>query len=134
MPGGLMKNKSYEIFVSLDDDVLKIVISGSLVKKQAFDIAQAVYEIFDRYTPNKVLIDCTQFVGRLGVGDTYTHVREIKPGRHRPSRVAVFDNLENKNHFSFYETTSLNVGFNARFFGDLAKAQRWLSDKPETLP
>ena len=134
MPGGLVKNKSYEIFFSLDDDVLKIVISGSLVKGEAFDIAQAVYEIFDQYKPSKVLIDCAHFVGRLGVTDTYTHVRAIRPGKHRPSRVAVFDNLENKDYFSFYETTSLNVGFNARFFGDLAKAQRWLRDKPETLP
>jgi hypothetical protein len=95
--------------------VLKVIILGSLVEKEAVDIAQTVYEIFDQYKPDKVLIDCTYFIGRLGVVETYTHVRESRPGKHRPSKVAVFDNPENKNYFSFYETTGANIGLRARF-------------------
>jgi len=123
-----MSNKSYEIRSSFDEDVLKVIISGSLAEKEAVDIAQIVYEIFDQYKPDKVLIDCTHLIGRLGVVETYMHVRESKPGKHRPSRVAVFDNPENKDYFSFHETTGSNIGLRARFFSDLAEALRWLNE------
>ena len=123
-----MSNKSYEIRSSFDEDMLKVIISGSLVKEEAINIAQTVFETFDLYKPDKVLIDCTLLTGRLGVTETFILVSKFKHSKHRPSRVAVFDNPENKDYFSFHETTGLNRGLSARFFSNLTEALRWLHE------
>lgn len=123
-----MCHNSYEISSSFDEDMLTIKISGSLVKEETVDIARNVYKIFDHHKPDKVLIDCTTFTGRLGVVDTYRHVRAITPGQYRPPKIAVLDNPENKDYFSFQETTGSNVGLRSRFFCDLDEALRWLNE------
>ena len=42
-----MSKNSYEIRSSFDEDMLKVIISGSLVKEEAIDVAQTVFETFD---------------------------------------------------------------------------------------
>ena len=130
-----MSNESYTIHFSYDADVLKVVISGTLVtekttnmKGEAKNIAQTIYGAFEQYKPEKVLIDCTRLIGRLGVTETYFHVREIKPSQHHPARVAVMDIPENKEYFLFHETVGANSGLTSRFFGDQIDALQWLKE------
>lgn len=121
-----MTEKAYQIRFSWDKDVLKIAITGTLIRKDANDIAERVGEIFDEHKPAKALIDCTGLDGRLCVVDTFFHVREYRTSLHRPLKVAVLDRPENRDYYSFHETAAANVGLSPRFFGNHDEAVRWL--------
>lgn len=124
-----MEQENYEICSAWENDVLRISISGTLGEPMmagAKRIGQNVAELFDEHAPDKVLIDCTNLTGRLGVAETYFHLREYRPGAHLPSKVAVLDLPENRALFSFQETTGMNAGLFAKYFGNLAEALQWL--------
>jgi hypothetical protein len=44
-----------------------------------------------------------------------------------PPKVAVVDNIENVDYYSFHETTASNHGFYMTYFSDMDEAVKWLN-------
>ena len=123
-----MTDKTYQIDSLWDKDILIIVMTGKCSAENANEIARRVAEILDEYKPSRVLCDTTKLVGRLSVTETYYHVREYKPSKHRPEKFAVLDNQENKSYTTFHETTAANIGLRLTYFSDRNKAMEWLKE------
>ena len=123
-----MNEKTYQIGVSWNEDVLEIVITGQRSVKNAKEMAQDIFKILDEHRPNKVLVDSIKVSGRLEIAEIYFHVQEYPSPieRYRPKKVAVLDKPENKSLASFYEVAAANVFLPLKFFTNKNEALRWL--------
>ncbi|HEX8915838.1 MAG TPA: hypothetical protein VF796_26015 [Humisphaera sp.] len=121
-----MEPTEYHITSSRDAGLLLIGLTGQATRDNAGRIAADVIALVTAERADRVLVDCTRIGGRLGVTDTYYHVREYRLGDHRPRRVAVIDLPEHAEYFTFHETAAANVGYGfLRYFSDPAAARRW---------
>ena len=123
-----MNEKTYQIGVSWNEDVLEIVITGQRSIKNAQEMAQDIFKILDEHRPDKVLVDSTKVSGRLEIAEIYFHVQEYPSPikRHRPKNVAVLDKPENESLASFYEVAAANVFLPMKFFINKNEALIWL--------
>lgn len=121
-----MDGNTYQISITWNEDIMEIAITGQASKQNAHEIAQHAIKILSEHRPDKVLVDCTNLVGRLDLIDTYFHVRQYPSERHRPVKLAVVDIPENKGYFSFHETTASNAGVPIKYFTDSDEAVKWL--------
>ncbi|MBN1546982.1 MAG: hypothetical protein JW902_10005 [Syntrophaceae bacterium] len=118
-----MSEKTYQIEVSWDEEILEIIIIGRASKENAGEIAQEVFRIAGENKPKRMLIDCRNVQGRLSIGDTYYHVRGYPNVR---IKAAVLDILENKSYYSFHEAAAKNLGFPIKYFNHVDGAKAWL--------
>jgi hypothetical protein len=121
-----MIHKAYDISSYWDGDVLTIVITGQLLRGNAKEIARDVIAVTNAHKPQKTLINCLELVGRLSTADTYYHVRNYPSERYPVPRVAILDKEENKNYYSFHETTANNVGIYIKYYNNSDEAMQWL--------
>ena len=122
-----MEENHYKVDVSWDKDVLLITISGKATKQNASEMAKSVFGAQEELKPPKVLIDCTELEGRLSIIETYFHVKEYPKLKH-PTKRAILDKPENREFFTFHETTSVNSGVKMKYFTDIDKALNWLNE------
>lgn len=122
-----MDENHYKVDVSWNKDILWITISGKATRQNASEMAKSVFGAQEELKPAKVLIDCTRLEGRLSITDTYFHVREY-PKLNHPTKRAILDRPENREFFTFHETTSINAGVLMKYFTDIDKALKWLNE------
>ncbi|TAJ10615.1 MAG: STAS/SEC14 domain-containing protein [Nitrospirae bacterium] len=118
----------YTITTCLRDNVLEIAISGSGGRENADAIAQDVIAAIRTEQAGKILIDVRPFQGRMGVADTFFHVRRY-PLDLRHVRTAVIDLKEHSAFTSFFETTASTLGFSIRYFNEIPDALAWLQSE-----
>lgn len=107
----------YTITTQLRDNVLEIAISGTGGRERADAIAQDVIAAIRAAQAVKTLIDLRHLKGRMGVADTFFHVRRY-PLDLRHVRTAVIDLKEHRAFTSFFETTASTLGFSIRHFNE----------------
>ena len=120
-----MTDAAYGIDCSWKDDILRIVITGHTTVRNAGAIAQEVITLAAAQRATRLLIDARNLQGRLGITDTYFHVRDY-PAEMPRTRTAVVDLAENEPYWSFHETAAANIGFALRYFVDVDAAGAWL--------
>ncbi len=105
---------------------LTIRIAGNANADVSHEIIAAVFREMAMYSCPRVFIDIRSVEGRLGVLETFSMVSAY------PSmgglRVAIVDRPENSNWYEFYETVSVNRGYNNKVFTDPERAIAWLLD------
>lgn len=124
-----MDKKEYAVDVSWKEDILWVILTGKVTRQSASDISRIVFETAQESKPTKMLIDCTQLVGRMSIVDTYYHVQEYPPHSqsYRADRAAIVDTPENVAYYSFHETAAANVGTYMKYFTDINEAIGWLN-------
>jgi len=127
-----MNGKAYQVISSWDGDVLKIDMTGSItgpsILEDGQEMTRMTNALLDEHKPAKVLIDVRGLIGRFSIVDSWYHLNEYEPSQHIPHRLAVVDNPENREYFTFAETAGRNAGLQARYFEDIDSAKRWLSE------
>jgi hypothetical protein len=123
-----MSNKAYQTAVSWNNDTLVLTLSGLSSKQNADEIAQTVARICLETKPAKLLVDCRNLKGRLGIFDTYRLFKDYPlNGKSIVPRIAVVDLPENREQLSFYETEARNRGLDLLNFATEAEAVAWLN-------
>lgn len=121
----------YAIATHLLDNILAIAISGAGGKEHADAIAQDVIAAIRDAQAGKILIDIRPLTGRMGVADTFFHVRRY-PLDLRHVKTAVVDLKEHSAFGSFFETTASTLGFSIRYFNEIPDALAWLHSDSST--
>lgn len=122
-----VEGPDYTVVVQAHSDILELALSGQATRENASEIADVVTNIAIRYDC-PVLVDVQALKGRLGVTDTYYHVRRDRPHRQLGRKTAVVDLPENASYYTFHEITATNAGFNIRYFNTLENARAWLRE------
>lgn len=124
-----MKNEStYTISVYLNGDILEIILTGDLTRDLHDTIVRDVLSAIRDHSAKKVLIDISALKGRLGMADSYEHVRNF-PSHIYNMRFAMV-NVHGQNEIEkFQETTALNAGIKVKWFADVGAARTWLRGK-----
>lgn len=104
---------------------LIIRILGRADARVSDEIIAAIFREMAAHNCMRVLADIRGVEGRLGVLETFNMVSTYPciPGL----RVAILDRPEDKSWSDFYETASVNRGYDNRVFTDLEKAVEWLT-------
>ena len=124
----MLKKPYHCINSSVIDDTPVINISGNLSEISESDLQRDLLLVISGFKERKVLIiDIRNMKGRPGIGSTYYRVRNT-PYYNLFKKVAFIDLIENKDYYSFHETTALNAGHNIRYFNDRDEAREWLKD------
>jgi hypothetical protein len=114
---------------SIETDVqpgyLAIRILGHADARVSEEIVGAVFREIGAQGCPRLLIDIRGVDGRLGVLDTFNLVSSY------PAivgmRAAIVDRPENRSWSDFYETVSVNRGYDNKVFTDIDKAIEWLA-------
>ncbi len=122
-----VEGPGYVIVVEALSDILELSISGQATLENAYEIAERVTDITTRHR-KPVLMDVRTVKGRLGVADTYYHVRRDRPQEQSKWKTAVVDLSENASYYEFHQTTATNVGFFIRYFNTPEDARAWLRE------
>lgn len=118
----------YTITTQLRDNVLEIAVSGTGGRERADVIARDVIAAIRAAQAVKTLVDIRQLKGRIGVADTFFHVRRY-PLDLRHVRTAIIDLKEHESFASFFETTASTLGFSIRHFNEIPDALAWLQSE-----
>ncbi|MEN6575616.1 MAG: hypothetical protein ABFD90_04675 [Phycisphaerales bacterium] len=114
---------------SIETDVrpgyLAIRILGHADARVSEEIVGAVFSEIRAHGCPRLLIDIRGVDGRLGVLDTFNLVSSY-PGI-AGVRAAIVDRPENRSWSDFYETVSVNRGYDNKVFTDIDKAIEWLT-------
>ncbi len=121
-----VEGPGYTITVEAVHDILELAISGQATRENAQEIAQAFADVASRYD-KPVLVDVRDVEGRLGVTDTYYHVRN-HPHRRYKWKTAVIELPENASYYTFHEVTAMNAGLSLRYFHTHEEARAWLRE------
>ena len=123
-----MDEGAYQIGVSWNDNILQMVITGEASSEIANKIAQEVIAILVENRPKRVLIDCRNLKGRLGIIDTYFLIKNY-PGKHAVPKLAILDIAEKESYYAFQKVIAANVSLNSlRYFSDSDEAMSWLRE------
>lgn len=129
-----MDNGTYQIDVSWNGQLLEMTISGEATKDNGDAIALDVIRLVVQHKPDLLFIDVRKVKGRLGIIDTYFHVRDYPRPPHPVTRAAILELPENKDYYVFHETTARNAGMNVRYFVDFDEAMAWLQPHSDGHP
>ena len=123
-----MSNEAYQTAVSWNNDILVLTLSGLSSKQNSEEIAQTVARICLETKPAKLLVNCRDLKGRLGIFDTYQLFKNYPlKDKFVVPRIASVDVPENREQFSFFETEARNLGLDLRYFVTEAEALEWLN-------
>jgi hypothetical protein len=116
---------AWRIETDLQPGYLTIRILGNADARVAEEIIAAVFCEIAAHNCPRLLIDVRGVDGRLGVLDTFSMVSTypVMAG----IRAAIVDRPENRSWSDFYETVSLNRGYDNQVFTDIDKAVEWLT-------
>lgn len=118
----------YRIATQRHEEILQIEVAGTGGRENADAIARDVIAAIRTAQANKILIDVRPFQGRMGVADTFFHVRRY-PLDLKHVRTAVIDLKEHKAFTAFFETTAATLGFSIRHFNETPDALAWLQSE-----
>lgn len=122
-----MNERTYQIGVSWNEEILVITLSGQASEHNAAEIVREVIGIANEKRPRRVLVDSRNLRGQPGFADTYFLAREYPlQDAYITPRIAVINREENRSLASFRETTTWNLGLNIRYFSDPDEAIVWL--------
>ena len=116
---------AWRIETDLQPGYLTIRILGDADARVAEEIIAAVFREIAAHNCPRLLIDIREVDGRLGVLETFNVVSTYSSIA--GIRAAIVDRPENRNWSDFYETVSLNRGYDNRVFTDIDKAVEWLT-------
>ena len=119
---------SYKIDMKNEPDYLYVEATGTRSIETIAAIIQDYVEACDKHGYKKVLLDAQRLTGKLSITNIYQMAKEQakKYKEHSRLKVAVVDLEENRDRFRFFETVLVNIGFEVRFFSEVAAAQQWL--------
>jgi hypothetical protein len=123
----MKKKPTYNLSTSLNDDIVEIVITGELEKKDLQKFVNEISAILKSMNANKFLADIRELKGRYSYVEAYSYVRNYPP--HFRIKTAVVDIPENADFEDFHETTANNAGLPLKWFTDIDKARAWLKGK-----
>ncbi len=116
---------TWSIETDLRPGYLVIRILGHADARVSEEIVAAVFREIAAHSCSRLLIDVRGVEGRLGVLETFNLVSTY------PSmqgvRAAIVDRPENSSWYGFYETVSVNRGYDNRVFIDSDQAIEWLT-------
>ncbi len=102
-------DKINKITASWENEILKILISGQVIRQNAKDIAVDVFRISSENKPRLMLIDCRELEGRLGLTDTFGLVSKYPAERHTTDKTAVIENAVNSEIFTLKNISPQNL-------------------------
>lgn len=127
-----MSDPTYTIAVSWNNDILVLTLSGLASKQNTQEIMQAITGLCLENRPTKLLVDCRNLQGRLGILDTYLAMKDYPlKDKFIVPKIAIIDVPENRNESSFHETAIRNIGLNIRYFLTETEAVAWLNGASE---
>lgn len=118
----MKNNEKYQISSSVDEGLLKIVITGTLTR---FNISQLQKEIDSLRAAkgDKLLVDARVLNVGLGYENVLYHVRSPEKAT---GKTAIVDFPEKKQIDAFYQTIAINTYYKVKWFSDIDKARTWL--------
>jgi hypothetical protein len=122
------KKAEYQISSSVNEGILKIVLTGEVIKTEIEKLVNEVIAIIKANGLKNVLVDVRTIKGRFGYAEVYSRVRSYPPDLLKVN-FAVVDLPENADYESFHETTAQNAGMKLKWFTDIDAAIAWLKNK-----
>jgi hypothetical protein len=119
----------YQLSVSLNDDILEIVVKGEIAKADVNQLHADIVALIMGKDARAVLCDIRSLKGRFDeVGEAYFRVRSFPAGL-RNLNFEVVDASSNEPYKSFYNTTAANAGQDMHWFPDIESARAWLKSR-----
>ena len=124
-----MENQAeYQISSSVNDGILEIIITGKITRDFIGQLDKDVYSIITSMNATKLLVDIRALKGRIGIAESFFHVKEYPSGFHR-IRSAIVDLPENADFQSFAEDLKSNIGISTKWFTDIDVARDWIKGR-----
>ena len=127
--GSQMKKKStYHISISVNEEIVEIVITGNVTKDSIGKLKNKVEAIAKSHSAKKLLCDVRALETRFGYAETYFRITESPTFFHNIN-IAFVDIPENSDLRAFHEYTSNNAGLSLKWFTDIDDARAWLKNQ-----
>jgi len=111
-----------------ESNIIHIETVGEMTAPVLNQMVREVIEASELHNSKLILVDHRKALVALSVLDTYCRPQELDAlGFPRNSRVAQVFPGSNLEQFRFFETVSLNRGYQIRIFKDIESAKEWLS-------
>jgi hypothetical protein len=121
-------NPTYNISISVNDDIVDIVIRGEVIKNCVEELVKKFFDIANRINAKYLLVDIRALKGRFHyVGESLRS--QTYPILKPKLRIAVIDIAENAKYELPLEKTADSVGIKLKWFTDIDEARVWLQGK-----
>ena len=113
--------------------IVEVTVIGEITSDDLQELTSTLIELEKEKGSNGFLIDTTQMEFAASIVDLYKipAIQYIEEGADRLACVAVIlsDSIKEKEAVEFYETASINRGWNVRAFSERQEAIEWLADE-----
>ncbi|MGZ3863149.1 MAG: STAS/SEC14 domain-containing protein [Bacteroidia bacterium] len=117
---------NYKFRHDLKGDILHVVYSGRIRKKEIEEIMTKIYALLYKHDAQKILIDSLKADVQLEMGHIM-QMAKTHPPIFKRAKTAVVEKAKNKAQYELYQTVTENHDLNLRFFNDMKEAEAWLS-------
>ncbi|HUN53573.1 MAG TPA: hypothetical protein VMU29_00290 [Smithella sp.] len=121
----MQKKPTYNLETFVNEDFVKIVITGEVTKDDIYELTNEVSEIVKLNNTKKLLCDIRAVKGRLGYTDTYLYITNLSSVFYNINIVFV-DIPENAKLQSFLQSVARQTGINVKWCTDPDDAISWL--------
>jgi hypothetical protein len=121
----------YNFKIDTDTKIIKVQTSGELIKRELAKMDKSIrtMAIELKY---KILFDFRQSKNRITLAEAYFWFTDFYEANEKPLifiPTAHLSNIEDKQFFSFFETTTNNNGIPIKMFLEEESAMAWLWDR-----
>jgi hypothetical protein len=116
----------YKFKSEVKGDVLHVIYSGRVRKKQIEEIMTKIYALLYKHDVKKILIDSLKADVQLEMTHIM-HMAKTHPPVFKRARTAVVEKEKNQAQYSLYQTVTENHDVNLKFFNNMTEAHLWLS-------
>lgn len=116
----------YKFSSSVKGDVLHVVYSGRIRKKEIEEIMTKIYALQYKHNVHKILIDSLKADVQLEMAHVM-QMAKTHPPVFKKAKTAVVEKPKNKAQYELYQAVTENYDVNLKFFNDMKEAETWLS-------
>ena len=109
-------------------DYISLVLTGDVTREDHEKSTDEAARMVIANTCHRLLVDITQMVSRMAVGEDYEFVAGLQARYPQGMQIAVVVPPDEFEHFQFIEDVALNRGLMLNVFRDKGQAIAWLLD------
>jgi len=117
---------NYKFKETVKGDVLHIMYSGRIRKKEIEEIMNKIYALLYKHNLQKILIDSLKADVQLEMAHIM-QMAKTHPPIFKRAKTAVVEKPKNKAQYELYQTVTENHDLNLKFFNDMKEAEEWLA-------
>lgn len=116
----------YTLKHKVEGDVLKVIYSGKLTKKEIEEIMDKISKLVKHIRPKKILIDARESDLHLELNESLSMANQQQP-EFKNVKTAIVERKEKEAQYKMFEMFVENRDFPMHFFNSVEDAEKWLA-------